>query len=197
MSSNLIYNEKELLLRIAEGDEQAFSVFFHTYTDQLYTYILKITKSETWAEELVQDVWTQVWLNRQEMAALEKPISYLYRMARNRSLDWIRRNKLELKWQYYISIHLVDDGHDTTAELVDYENTRRLFEEAVSKLPPQRKLIFELKHRTGLSYEEIAGNLKISRHTVRNQIVSALQFIREYLRKNGDVLLSLFILIFF
>lgn len=190
-------NEKELLRRVAAGDEQAFSVFFYAYTDQLYAYILKITKSETWAEELVQDVWAQVWLNRQEMAALDNPVSYLYRMARNRSLDWIRRNKLELKWQYYISIHLVDDRQDTTTERVDYENTRRLFEEAVSKLPPQRKLIFELKHKTSLSYEEIAAKLGISKHTVRNQIVSALQFIREYLRRYGDVLLSLFILTFF
>jgi len=185
------YQEKELFLHTAEEDQEAFSALFHLHTDSLYSYILKITKSDIWAVELVRDVWTQVWLHRRKILALPDPVAYLHRMARNRSLDWIRRNKLALKWQYYVQRSLGTDGVDTTAEQVDHNQVYRLVQEAIHALPEQRKRIFELKYQLGCSYEEIGAELQISKNTVRNQVVSALRFIREHLRRHGDLLLCL------
>ncbi|MBX2924342.1 MAG: sigma-70 family RNA polymerase sigma factor [Chitinophagaceae bacterium] len=185
------YHEKKLFEHIAEGDEEAFAVLFHLRTDSLYTYILKITKSDIWAEELVQDVWTQVWLNRRKLSTLEDPVSYLHRIARNRSLDWIRRNKLELKWLYYLQRNLHNDGADTTAQRIDHDQAQRLVQKAIHALPERRKRIIELKYRLGCSYEQIGAELQISKNTVRNQIVSALRSIRDHLRQHGDLLLYL------
>jgi RNA polymerase sigma-70 factor (family 1) len=185
------YQEKELFQHTAEEDKEAFSALFHLHTDNLYTYILKITKSDIWAEELVRDVWTQVWLHRRKILALADPVAYLHRMARNRSLDWIRRNKLELKWQYYVQRSLDHNGVDTTAEQIDHDQAYRLVQEAIHVLPEQRKRVFELRYRLGCSYEQIGEELQISKNTVRNQVVSALRSIREHLRQHGDLLLYL------
>ncbi len=166
------------------------------HTDNLYAYILKITKSDFWAEELVQDVWTQVWLNRRKIATLEDPVAYLHRMARNRSLDWIRRNKLELTWQYYLQRHM-ESAADTTTEQIAHDQVHRLVQEAIHALPEQRKRIFELKYRSGFSYEQIGAVLQISKNTVRNQMVSALRSIREHLQQHGDLLLFAALMILF
>lgn len=185
------YQQKEPLLHIAEGEREAFSALFHLHTDRLYTYILKITKSDIWAEELVRDVWTQVWLNRRKIFTLEDPVPYLHRMARNRSLDWIRRHKLELKWQYYLQRSLDNNVADATSDQIDHDHAYRLVQQAIHILPEQRKRIFELRYRLDLSYEQIGAELQISKNTVRNQVVSALRSIREHLRQHGDLLLFL------
>jgi RNA polymerase sigma-70 factor (ECF subfamily) len=190
------YQDRELLSRIAAGDERAFADFVWKHTDGIYSYILKITKAEHWAEELVQDVWVQVWAARQEFAVLEQPLSYLYRMAQHRSLDWIRRNKRELKAQYLIQQQLQPRAENAVSEKIDYENTRRLLLKAIDELPAQRKRIFELK-QSGLSYEEISATLHISKNTVRNQMVSALHSLRTFLQQDGEWLLLLFLKFFF
>ncbi|NLR80137.1 RNA polymerase sigma factor [Chitinophaga eiseniae] len=188
-------NERELLLRIAQNNENAFADFVLRHTDRLYSYILKITKSEQWAEELVQDVWMQVWLARKDFALLENPLGYLHRMAQNRALDWIRRNKRDLKIQYFLQQQLNTDLVNPIIEKVDYDNITQLLHQSITQLPPQRRRIFELK-QSGLSYEEIATQLKISKNTVRNQMVSALCTLREYLKQH-EVGLFLFFCYFF
>jgi len=190
------YQERELLSRIAAGDERAFADFVWTHTDGIYSYILRITKSEHWAEELTQDVWVQMWAARQHFALLENPMAYLYRMAHNRSLDWIRRNNRELKAQYLIQQHLQPQAENNIAEKSDYENTHRLLLKAIEELPQQRKKIFALK-QSGLSYDEIAAALNISRNTVKNQMVSALHALRSFLQQHSEVVVLLFCNFFF
>src|SRR4051794_34109223 len=118
--------DRELLSRIGEGDAVAFGDYVRTYTDSLYSYILKITKSEPWAEELVQDVWLQVWLARKEFAVLENPVAYLHRMGQYRSIDWIRRNKRELKLQYAIRQQTDNYTENPISQKADFENTRQV-----------------------------------------------------------------------
>lgn len=196
MSNHLSNSDAELLLRIAEGDEQAFAAFVWKHTDGIYSYILKITKSDHWAEELVQDVWLQVWQLGQDFARLDNPMSYLYRMAQNRSIDWIRRNKRELKAQYFLQQQMTPQTENTIFQKADYDNTRRLLQAGIDALPAQRRRVFELK-QAGLSYDEIAAELNISKNTVRNQMVSALQALRTLLQQHGEGLFLIFFWIFF
>lgn len=196
MSNHVVYSEQELLSRMAEDDEQAFAAFMWRHTDNLYSYILKITKSDHWAEEVVQDVWLQVWQARKEFKDLTHPLAYLYRIAQNRSIDWLRRNKRELKAQYLIAQQLTPHSENNFIHKENFESTRRLLATAIASLPFQRRRIFELK-QSGLSYDEIAATLNISKNTVRNQMVSALQTLRNLLQEHGDTLLLIFFYFFF
>ena len=190
-TNNITYQEKEQLSGIAAGDERAFADFMLAHSDRLYSYILRVTKNDYWAQELVQDIWLQVWLARAAFAQLENPVAYLNRMAQNRCIDWIRRNKRELKAQYIIRQQQQQPVMNSAVENADFETTRKLLQQAMERLPAQRRRIFEMKQE-GLSYDEIAAALHISRNTVRNQMVSALHTLRTFLQEHGDVLLIFF-----
>lgn len=183
------HTDSELFRLIGIGDTGAFTQIFNRYSERLYAYALKISKSEIWAEEIVQDVWTQIWINHAEFSNLENPSAYLFRTARNRCLDWLRRNKLEVRLQYYL-VQNTQSIRNTTEQQVEYRYSSRLIDEAIQTLPSQRKVIFELKHMAGMSYEEVAETLKISKNTVRNQMISALKTIRQHLREKGDIIVT-------
>jgi len=189
-------NEKELFSRISRGDETAFAQIFHTYSSPLYRNACKLLKSPFWAEEVVQDIFTQLWQRRNSLDKIESPVAYLYRMTTNKALDRMRRQELEVKMQYWLAVQARQnmDGADIA---VDLNKLDRLLEEAVNLLPEQRRLVYQLKYRTGLSYDEIADKLTISKNTVRNHLAKALEDIRAYLSKYADAATLLFWLYYF
>lgn len=192
-------DEKELFRLTGCGDSYAFTVLFNRYTDQLFSYILKLTKSDIWAEEIVQDVWTQVWIKRKLIGSVEDPLSYLYRIATNKAVDWMRHNRLDIKVAHYLKKNASVVTNDTE-EQVEFNQCRQVLMEAIHRLPAQRGLVFRLKNIEGLSYAEIADRLHISKNTVRNQMVKSLQAIRDHLKQQGGVPYdypAFFLLIFF
>lgn len=149
-------------------------------------------KSEFWAEEIVQEVFTQVWTSRSKLAEIESPAAYLFKITANRCLDRIRRQELEIKMQYLVNKALTREANTFQENSYDLNLIEKLIKEAVQQLPAQGKLVFELHRNKGLSYQEIADQLQISKNTVRNHMVKALHFIRSYLRNKGELTLLLF-----
>ena len=190
-SNTDLYRDRELFKGIAQGDRQAFSTLFQAYSNPLYWHAFKLLHSEFWAEELVQDTFVQLWLKRSSLPDIGNPSAYLFRMVANKALDRIRRQALEIKMQY-VTAHVL---HNVTGEAIIEEDgwgpIRELLHTAVERLPDQRRRIYRLKYQEGFSYEEIAEKLSISRHTVRNHMVKALEDIRSFLLENRDLLLSL------
>lgn len=190
MEETGINTDKALFERIATGDEAAFSVLFFRYTARLAPFVTRLLQSERWSEEIVQDVFMRLWQNRQQLASIEHPGAYLYQMASNRTLDYIKRNAREVKLQYYAArwIMGVADHPDAQRDFHEIEN---LLKEAVNQLPAQRRKVYQLVREEGLSHAEIADRLKISKHTVRNHVAEALQEIRIYLREHGVMVIFL------
>ncbi len=190
MEETGINTDKALFERIATGDEAAFSVLFFRYTARLAPFVTRLLQSERWSEEIVQDVFMRLWQNREQLASIEHPGAYLYQMASNRTLDYIKRNAREVKLQYYAArwVNGVADHPDAQRDFHEIEN---LLKEAVSQLPAQRRKVYQLVREDGLSHAEIADRLKISKHTVRNHVAEALQEIRIYLRKHGVMVIFL------
>lgn len=192
MDNSGLHNSKELFIRIANGDGVAFTELFRSYFEQLKWNALKILKSEFWAEEIVQEVFMQVWANRDKLAEIESPAGYLFRITANRCIDRIRRQELEIKMQYLVSQSLHKHTPAFQENLYDLDLTEKLIREAIQLLPEQGKLVFELHRNEGLSYQEISNRLHITRNTVRNHMVRNLHFIRSYLREKGQLYLLLF-----
>ena|ERR1700761_2517660 len=173
-------------MRIADGDEEAFTTIFYRYTARLAPFITQLLQSDLWTEEVVQDVFLLLWKNRQALAATEFPSAYLYQMASNRTLDYIKRNARQVKLQYYAAGRAGMDANDTELE-VDFREIDTLLREAVQQLPEQQQKVYKMIREEGLSHADIAARLTISRHTVRNHMASALQDIRGYLLAKGVV----------
>jgi RNA polymerase sigma-70 factor (ECF subfamily) len=87
--------EKELLQGVAEGNELAFGQLFHNWRDKLYFFILRIVDSSSITEDLVQDVFVKIWVNRETLSTIENFGAYLYTMARNEAISGMRRKASE------------------------------------------------------------------------------------------------------
>ena len=99
MSIDSSYNETELLHRIAEGNEEAFSVFFRRYFQELYDLIFRYTKRHIDAEDIVQTVFIRAWEKRQVFREMDKPLNWFFIAARNEYLDRFRKEKRSKQYQ--------------------------------------------------------------------------------------------------
>lgn len=187
MDNKYIHTEKELFARIAQGDEQAYKAVFDHHFLKLVTYASRILSSDLWAEEVVQDVFLKLWNIRSTLNTIENPGAFLNRMVLNRVRDQLKRQQREIRLQHYLYRMAENSGVHATRDHFDYRMGEKLFTNAVAGLPKQRAAIFKMRHEQGLTYDEIGRELNISKFTVRNQLHLALQYIRAYLLKYGDI----------
>ncbi|NII26087.1 RNA polymerase sigma-70 factor [Pseudoflavitalea sp. X16] len=176
-------NDHLLFQLIAEGDEQAFTALFNLYLPRLYPFIVKLTKSEPAVQEIIQETFIKVWLNRDKLAGMENPGGWLFRVASNQCYDYLRKRALNDQ----LFTALTTDTAITSAphEGADAKELKRLVGEAVQLLPAQRQKIYLMSREQGKTIPEIARELQLSPNTVKNTLVVSLQFIRDYLVKHG------------
>ncbi len=182
------YTESTLKAETSTGNERAFRELFDRYQDRLYQYIFRMVKSAEVAEELVMDVFLKLWQGRDMLPEIQNLNGFLFKVAFTKTMDFFRSAARNKKFVDLLSDRIVlASSTDIHGDMIlkEYEAQLR---QAISLLPPRRKLIFELNREGNLSHDEIARQLDISKSTVANSIVEARQFIKEYLLKNIDVL---------
>lgn len=188
MPTELLHNEKELLQQLAQGDETAFRTIFDHYRDAIYSFAMKVTRQEAIAEEIVQDVFVKIWMNRGGLGAIRHFPDFLYIIARNHTFNAWRRLARERKLTVATADELSIPGVSTDAVILqrDYD---RLLLQAVAQLPPQQKLVYTLGRQEGFSREEIAAQLNISPATVKVHMSQALKALRLYFQEYPDAIL--------
>lgn len=183
MSLLTSYHEKELLLLISQGDEQAFEQLFNQYVPLLQPYLLDMLKSAPAAEDAIQNTFIRIWLQRDKLTEVEFPRTWISRIAINECLNMLRRKQTEKKaldkWQETAP---TQSGIETDTQ---YHQTKQLVQQAVERLSPQRRKIYEMSRLQGRSVSEIAEELGLSVQTVKNTIGISLEQIREHLKTNG------------
>lgn len=180
--------EKDMLLLVAAGDTIAFNNLLHARWNKVYTLSLTYLRSVEDAQEITQDVFLKVWQNRSQLPAIENFDGWLFILARNEILSEIRKKKV----RPVISAEPGEREEDTILpdHPLIYKEASALIAKAIDALPPARKKVFTLSRMEGKSYEEIAAMLQISRNGVKDHIVKALHFLRNYLHEHaGDALL--------
>jgi RNA polymerase sigma-70 factor (family 1) len=190
------YDEKALLAMVATGNRQAFTQLYTTHLNNLYRYIFLFTKSKEETEEILQEIFIKIWENREKLPEVDSVKNYLFRFAKNKLLDKIRH--LQIRQRVLSEIKRTKDiSETTTSDQCTYREYYRLVQQAVENLPPKRKLIFRLNIENGLSHDEIALQLNISKSVVQKQVYSASHFVREYLFKHGEISFSILVAAFF
>ncbi len=185
--------EKQLFSRVATGDEKAFEQLFHLFLSRLHPFILKLTRSEHAAQEVIQETFIRVWLNRDKLDSIDNPGGWLFKVASNECYTYLRKSMLVNKFSQELSVEPAP--LDTTHEYLDARELNRLIGEAVELLPPQRRRIYQLSRHEGKTIPEIADELQLSPSTVKNALVTSLKSIREYLAQSG-ITLSVLLLLF-
>lgn len=181
--------EHSLLQQIAEGSEEAFSVLFKHTVPLLQPSVFKMLASEEGMQEVIQETFIRIWLHRDKLPSLEKPLNWIFRIAANESYTWLRNQAIRRKYTNgYAERHTEESFSSAPNDLLTLKETSLLVHHAVNKLSPQRKLIYQMSRNEGLKPAEIAQKLNLSPSYVRNTLVVALQSIREYLEAAGKVL---------
>jgi RNA polymerase sigma-70 factor (family 1) len=188
LSNHSTNDVKGLLLRVAEGDENAFAQLFKMHYNQLGDYILRITESEQLTQEIVQDVFLKIWINRNALATIDCFKAYLLVVARNHAFNCLkqiaREKNRKREWEYSVLHQALNNVDEPT--LAD---TGKLIDEAIELLPPRQKNVYILSRREGVPHEVIAEKLNISHQTVKKHMVLALRFLKDHLRTNANLLL--------
>lgn len=179
-------DEKGLLHQISGGDAKAFAIIFHRYSPKVYTYALKIVKSETLAEEIAQEVFVKIWNLEEQLTAIENLDAYLRVLTRNQTLKVLRRIALEVKTSRMMA-HGYQENHNETEEYIIFKDSEKILNQGIEKLPAQQKLVYNLCHQEGLKYEEVAERLNISKLTVKTHMQHALRFLRNYVSTHTDI----------
>jgi RNA polymerase sigma-19 factor, ECF subfamily len=183
------HTEKALFQRIVAGDEHAFRQIFDLYKEELYNLAYKLTKSVAIAEETTQDVFVGLWISRAHLKEVDNPASYIYKTLLNRIHRYLTRtNQQRIIMD---ALRIKNQVDNTTEEQVAANESRRLIDKAINKLPPQQRKVYQLSHQHGLSTAEIAHELNISPLTAKSYLRDAMKFIRSYLR-DVAFLISLF-----
>lgn len=185
MLSGSDYNENDLLHRIAEGDEHAFTELYNRYWKKVYTYLLRMTKSHEIAEELLYDIFTKLWTGRELIAEIRNMDSFLSKVAYNKAISFFRYTASQRKMQALVAKQMEGLYVEDTADKLLNSEARELLQEAIRQLSPQRKLVFTLSREQGLTHEQIARQLNLSTQTVKKTMSNALSAIREFLHKRG------------
>ena len=158
----------------------------------MHAAVYSYTKSRFVAEELVQEAFIRLWKNRSQLTAIEDPTAYLYRMIFNHINNYIKKTANEKKILDR-ALAKMDPAADNTQQQLEANEMTRIITAAVERLPPQKKIIYRLSREQGLSYQEIATQLNLSPHTVKNHLVEAMKLLRAYL-KDHALVLSLLVL---
>jgi RNA polymerase sigma-70 factor (ECF subfamily) len=187
LSATLLNNERELLLRIAEGNEHAFRKLFDHYWDNVYSVAFVLTKSSVLSEEIVQDVFLKIWLKRDQLVSVTKFEGYLFIVARNHIYNELRKKTMERPFVEHLDQYFLETSALPGQEMM-LKETKQMIDRAVKQLPPQQRAVFELSRNEGLDHAKIADKLGISRLTVKSHMTKALQSIRQYLQTHTDEL---------
>jgi RNA polymerase sigma-70 factor (family 1) len=173
--------DRALFAAIAGNDEAAFRILFETYRHKFYAAVFHFTKSSLTAEELTQEAFINIWRFRRKLTAVDDPAAYLYKIVFNLVHTYLRKESNEMRIRQ-LAQKIRGNADHSTGYSIEANETARLIAEAVERLPQQQKTVYKLSREQGLSYREIADELRLSPNTVRNHLVEALKSVRFYLK---------------
>ena len=165
-------NETELLIQVSNSNSLAFKQLYEYYSIVVYRVAYKYLHSTDQAEDVVQEVFLAIWTRRSEIGLIHSFQYYLFSMAKNLCLKYIKNVASEAL------VHVEYSERVELGGTEDMEIYQDLLKNAVQELPPQQKQIFELAKFQGLSHDAIAKALNLSASTVNNHMTAALKSIR-------------------
>jgi RNA polymerase sigma factor (sigma-70 family) len=179
--------------KLRNGSYLSFKFLYDLYVDSLYGYTLELTRSKLLANELVQDTFVKVWINRSSIRPELRFKSFLFRIAKNQMIDEFRKKLRDPLFEDYL-FHQTNPliGENQIDLKVDFDDFNEHLRMAKKKLTPRQREVFELRKEQGYSTGEIAERFQITEQTVYNQLYHSIQI----LQKEMGTFAKLFILFF-
>jgi RNA polymerase sigma-70 factor (ECF subfamily) len=165
-------------MRISEGDRQAFRELYQFYTPILYPFIKSLCNDNALCDDIVQEVFVKLWENRDKAVNIQQVKPYLFRAAKNRFLNELRKQQNE---RTFINTNLFSViNTETPEQQLAFKEGMRLGDEALSRLSPKKRIIVALSTREDLSLDEISLRVGSSKNVVKKLLYQGLATIRKY-----------------
>lgn len=168
--------------KIKEGDIKTFEQVFRQYYIPLCIYSSGITGRTEISEEVVQDVFYNIWKDREQIRILHSLKSYLYGAVKNLSLRYLENLSVQERYlQKAINNNPVSDP--SPQEQMEYKELEHIINRTLNKLPERRMQIFKMHRMDGKKYKEIAESFSISVKTVEAEMTKAYKTLRQEIEK--------------
>lgn len=179
-----------LLQKVEQGSKQAFNVLFEKYWEKTYSDAYKRIKEYDAAKDIVQEIFTHIWINR-ETLHIENLPAYLHVAIRNKVIKFITKQKLIHPF-FNILDNIPENNSQADAQLL-WKEFFKSYEALLETLPPKRQIIFRLRYQEDLSTKDISMQLGVTRKTVQNQLGKAIETLKVSLLRVLSIALILLI----
>ncbi len=193
MQSPFDIAEHDLLLKLQNGDQEAFRKLIETYKGMLAKRILFILKSPEDTEEVLQELFVRVWVNRQKINPKLPIKPYLFHIAQNLVFDMIRKANREKKFVSAYKHTQPSAVYSHVEESLYLKENSALLDQLIAQIPEHSRKVFIMCKLEGRSYDEVSKLLSISVATVNSHMTKANRLLREYL-KHGPHLTTLLLI---
>ena len=187
-------NDEELLHEIKAGNMLAFDELYSKYSKRLYKFSYSILKSKEDTENIIQDVFLNLWTNRNKVEKGASVKYYIFTIAYNAAISVIRRKTKESGFFEYLKT-LQDLTQEPVDLQLEYNELEEKLTSIINSLPKRQREVYLLHRMEGLKYSEISERLNISVNTIENHMSRVLKTIREKLG-NYSLLAILFSYLF-
>lgn len=180
MSSYNTYTDRELLAFLQKGDETAFTTLYLRYWDKLFYLAGKKLDDLSEAENIVQDIFLDIWRRREKLAIYDNIDGYLVVAVKYRIINAQAKRSRQEAMGKQVARQVSEADHSTEHQIA-FDALLDLLQEKISRLPEKCRMAFSLREE-GLSQREIASRMDISEKTVEMHVSRALKSLRTVLR---------------
>lgn len=190
---NAWQDDKLLLDKFQKGDSEAFAKLYETYAPFLVNFASSKLYSLELARDIIQDVFVSLWENRTTLNITTNLKTFLFSAVRYKIIDHIRKNYTRSEYAEMMK-RLTFDIHVNLQKQLEDKDLLDCINQSVEKMPDRVKEIYKLSRHDNKTISEIASSLNLSEQTVKNQLTTALNFLRK---KFPQLIISAFALILF
>lgn len=180
-------SDRQLITDYFKGDEESFEILVKRYLKSVYGFVYRYAGNPHDAEDITQTVFVKVWRNLGKFKRRRNFKTWIFRIARNASLDWLKKKKpiafsaFETEEGNFLVETLVDPL-PLPDELAEKKNVSEMLSRAMEKLPFNYHLVLILHYRHSFTFREIAGILKESIDTVKTRHRRGIAALRKFLQ---------------
>ena len=182
--------DKELVESIRKGKKSSFENVFKKYFPTMCLFSMRYIPDKDVAEDLVQEMFTKLWTNHQNLFITTSLESYLYRSVQNQALNFIKHEKIKGKYRQVVKNRYSVSNNTDEMKIMGFDIKEKI-EKAVGDLPEKRREVFVMSRYEGMKYKEIAEKLKISTKTVEAHMGHALRQLKCALKDVMPLILIL------
>lgn len=181
--------DEELVRRAIKGDSKAYNTFVEKYRRALYYHILKMVRDKEIVDDLVQETFIKAFDNINSYNASYAFSTWLYRIATNHTIDYLRKKKLRTlsidepvqTKEGEMNMELPDREAETDEPMMRKQR-HEILREAIQNLPEKYRRVIQMRHMEELSYQEISETLDLPLGTVKAHIFRARELLYKALK---------------